>query len=948
MYLIIHTSIMSNTVNKNIILDNINNDTIVIKRNGTNQVFNCNKITRRLERLIDKEPRLLCNAMVIVTKTLSVINVDEISTSDIDGITAKISYDMVNYHPDYAVLSARIVVDNLHKNTDDSFTAFIDKASNNKNTTIINNPHAPLIDSKLYRFVKNNKLQLNKILNCAKDFQFDWFGIWTLIDRYLIKRSGNEDDKLARPQDFVIERPQYMFMRIACALSINQSYVDDNREVVFQLIEDIYNDLSDGRISLATPTMKNAGTTCGQLLSCFLLRMEDDSEKIMKGAMNIALISKGAGGVGWSKCWRPNKTEVKKTSGRSAGEGPFLKIYEKILEAFDQGGNRPGSGADYKRIWEYEFLTWIKYRRPRETEETSIRNLFYAIWKDDLFMDCVRNDLPWYFISKYDQPELVNLYGDAFEKKYFEIVANPLGTRITKMPARKVFNQILETMIESGMPYMASADRVNELSNQKNIGLIHNSNLCIEIMETCSEDRIACCCLATIPVNRFLVLKPEYKEDTDNNFNPDIAATFVSDISDLQSSSSSEDDFSSPKHHTSIGIKQSLEYLLIDKYTYDWEAFKKSVKLTVTILNNVIDVNEYPVEAAKLANMEQRPLGIGIQGMADWHAMTNTVWGSPKSRKFASQVAEVLHFASLEQSKDLAKKHKTFYPYFKANPKFPDIEPCPLAQGIFQWQQWHSVPSGVRRGLVEVVPDKDLAAAGITNWDNLRKEIQEHGIYNSLLNAYPPTASSSNIQGNVESFEPFKSCAYLRKTISGDFSVYNPWLIKLLYKLGLWTRDVSKQMIADDGSIQNINIIPQEVKDLYKTAWEISPYTLADMSACYAPWVDQSMSDNIFIKNASTGVELSNVLMYRDELGLKTVMYYLKQSATGGKRKFANESGNVRQDKAEDISASAISISSSSASDAIEEAVIEDTSSSSSSVAMSCSRDNKDCESCSA
>jgi ribonucleoside-diphosphate reductase alpha subunit len=941
MYLIIHTSIMSNTINKNMILDNINNATIVIKRNGNHQVFNCDKITSRLERLINKVPRLSCNAAVIVTKTLSIINIAKISTSDIDDITAKISYDMIGYHPDYAGLSARIVEDNLHKHTDDSFTAFIDKAANNKNITVVNHPNAPLISTKLYRFVKNNKVRLNKIVNCDKDFQFDWFGIWTLIDRYLIKRSGNEDDKLAKPQNFVIERPQYMFMRIACALSINQSWADDNREEVFQLIEAIYNDLSDGRISLATPTMKNAGTPCGQLLSCFLLRMEDDSEKIMKGAMNIALISKGAGGVGWSKCWRPNKTEVKKTSGRSAGEGPFLKIYEKILEAFDQGGNRPGSGADYKRIWEYEFLTWIKYRRPRETEETSIRSLFYAIWKDDLFMDCVRNDLPWYFISKYDQPELVDLYGDAFEKKYFEIVANPSGTRITTMPARKVFNQILETMIESGMPYMASADRVNELSNQKNIGLIHNSNLCIEIMEFCSEQRIACCCLATIPVNRFLVLKPEYVEDTNNDSNIDMDEIFVSGISENMSSSS-DDNYSPAKHQTTIPVKQLLEYHLIDKYTYDWEAFKQSVKLTVTILNNVIDVNEYPVEEAKLANMEQRPLGIGIQGMADWHAMTNTVWGSPKSRKFASQVAEVLHFASLEQSKDLAKKHKTFYPYFKPNPKFPNIDPSPLAQGIFQWQQWHSVPSGVRRGLSAVVPDKDLAAAGITNWDNLRNEIQEHGIYNSLLNAYPPTASSSNIQGNVESFEPFKSCAYLRKTISGDFSVYNPWLIKLLFKLGLWTRAVSKQMIADDGSIQNIDIIPQEVKDLYKTAWEISPYTLADMSACYAPWVDQSMSDNIFIKNASTGVELANVLMYRDELGLKTVMYYLKQSATDGKRKFANESGNVRQDKSEDI------VSSSSASDAIEEAVIEDTSASSGSMPMSCSKDNKDCEACSA
>lgn len=892
-------------------MDNLNiiNEITIIKRNGRKQEFNAVKITNRINRLIKMDPPLdfRVNSSAIVTKTKSKLNVSEITTSEIDEMTAKISYDLITIHPDYAKLAARIIVANLHKNTADCFSAYIDQAANNINTSKKGHPHTPLINNLLTKFVKNNKAILNRIVDCSRDFNFDWLGIWTLIDRYLIKKSGDELFKLARPQDFVIERPQYMFMRIACMLSLNHNYIDDNRKELFDRVESIYNHLSNGLISLATPTMKNAGTFNEQLLSCFLLRAEDNTDSIMKMASNLAKISKGAGGTGWSKNFRPLGSEVKKTNGRSAGEGPFLKIYEKVLKAFDQGGNRPGSGADYKRVWEAGFMNWIKYRRPREPDESSIRQLFYACWVDDYFMYCVIHDLEWFFVSQYEHPELVECYGEEWTNKYKSVVEwigeDPDGSRnkYGHMKARDVWNEIITTQIESGMPYILNADRVNELSNQKNIGLIHNSNLCAEVIETCSDNRIACCCLATLPVNKFLRIKAEYSNDNfvsnqwnNNDFDSSTgnSTTSGSGVSENESPKKKSRSSKSKNYFSYEPKSIDIEQIMINKYEIDWAKFKKAIKETVWILNKVIDINDYPIEDARLANMEQRPLGIGIQGMADCAAMMKLAWDSPEWYKFCSQVAEVLHFTSLEASCELSKSIRP-YPYFKPNHKLPNIEPSYLAQGIFQWEQWSSTPSGKLRALNSITPDINLMSEGITDWGGLRKNIQEHGVYNSLLNAYPPTASSSNIQGNIESFEPFKSNAYLRKTISGHFTIINKYLIQDLQKMGIWNTSICKKMIAANGSIQKITEIPEAIRNLYKTAWEIDPMVLAEISALYAPWVDQTMSDNIFIPDASDGKLITKVLLYRWQLGLKTGMYYLKQTVTKGKRKFANDSIKV-------------------------------------------------------
>lgn len=866
----------------------------IIKRNGKTQRFDEQKITDRLTRLIilPNLPILNCNAAIVVNKTKQKINKNNITTSEIDELAAKQAYDFITVHPDYGILAARIKVANLHKNTDDCFSSFIDKAVNNTNILKKDNPHTPLINSKLNKFVKNNKGRINSLIKEDRDFEFDWLGINTLIDRYLLKKSGNEDEKLIRPQDFIIERPQYLWMRIACTLSLNQNWIDDNKLEIFNRIESIYNLLSLGLISLATPTMKNAGTLNEQLLSCFLLRVDDNTESIMDVGRMLALISKGAGGTGWSMNVRPNGSEVKKTNGRSGGQKPFLKIYEKILEAFDQGGNRPGSGTDYKRIWEAEFPEWIRLRRPHEPTEFSIRKLFYACWVDDYFMECVEKDLDWYYISKYEHPELVELYGDEFTKQYISICQSikedPIKNKYGSTTARKVWESILTTIIETGMPYLLNADRVNELSNQKNIGLIHNSNLCAEICEVATPERVACCCLGTLAVNKFLKLLPQYI-----NTEPDISEQVSSSEESSSSSHDDDDDFETTNiNDMEFGVAiKTVNEIIVNKYSMDWNLFKSAAKELTWILNKVIDINEYPVEQAKLANMEQRPLGIGIQGMADAFAMMKIVWGSPESRKFCSQVAEVLHYSCIEASCEMAKKSKTPYPYFKANAKFPTIDNSLLANGIFQWQQWHSTPSGKKLELNPVIPDPNLNL----NWDQLRKNVVDHGVCNSLFNAYPPTATSSNIQGNIESFEPFKNNTYLRKTISGSFIIVNKYLIEDLMSLNLWNKKIYKQMIEDDGSIQKIKSIPSSIRELYKTAWEIDPIIMAELSACYAPWVDQTLSDNIFIPKASDGKLLTQTLLHRRRLGLKTMMYYLKQTNTTGRRKFANDSIKINE-----------------------------------------------------
>jgi ribonucleoside-diphosphate reductase alpha chain len=1231
-------------------------DITIIKRNGKTQRFDEQKITDRITRLIVYPGirTLDCNAAIIVSKTKHKITKSKITTSEIDELTAQQSYEFITVHPDYGILAARIKIANLHKHTDDCFSAFIDRAANNSNITKKNNPHTPLVNGKLVKFVKNNKGRINRLIEEERDFNFDWLGTITLIDRYLLKRSGDEHTKLQRPQDYVIERPQYLWMRISCMLALNPKWLDDSREEVFDRVKSIYTFLSMGYISLATPTMKNAGTLNEQLLSCFLLRAEDSTESIMKLGTMLAKISKGAGGTGWSTNFRPLGSEVKKTNGRSGGERPFLKIYESVLSAFDQGGNRPGSGTDYKRIWEAEFPQWIRLRRPHEPTEFSIRKLFYACWLDDYFMECVEKDLDWYYLSQYEHPQLVEMYGAEFKAEYISICdwiredpENRDKHGVTK--ARKVWDQIMTTIIETGMPYMLSADRVNELSNQKNIGNIHNSNLCVtgdttiltskgvinikdlqdqdvdvwngeewspttvrqtnesadimyvefedgsyiyctpyhkfytrkgiklqanelkigtqieklinlpviemkdtgkfkyaytegffsgdgsysngtgkranmeskcnfaslpgesycsrhleswknvehtdkiseftcnaishsrlpqialygvkkdlkdhletigneiiceksdkivvrlpidiapkfsvpfdesiqtklewlaglldadgtdvgkkgmtlssidkqflydiklmiqtlgintrivtvhkagkrtlpdgkggskeydckevflmyfgindiyelgqlgfntrrlankgrklnknikkypkvsymcdmddpeptycftelkrgrgvfngiltsqcaEIVEVSTENRVACCCLGTLPVNMFLKLKPEYEAEKNN-----LKSVVISDV-DSSSSASDTDGVSSSSSSVHI---ITVDDIVVNKYEMDWPLFTKVAHELVWILNKVIDINDYPIEEARLANMEQRPLGIGIQGVADAHAMMKMVWGSPESRKFASQIAEVLHFACLTASNNLAIKKKEFYPYFKSNAKFPTIDNSPLANGIFQWQQWHSTPSGKVLNLKPVVPDSELSL----DWTGLRKSIMKYGVINSLVNAYPPTASSSNIQGKIESFEPFKNNAYLRKTISGTFIIVNKYLIEDLQSLGLWNKRVYKQMINDDGSIQKIDVIPEPIKKLYRTAWEIDPLIMAEISACYAPWVDQTLSDNIFIPDASDGRLLTRTLLHRRNLGLKTLMYYCKQTNVKGKRKFANDSIKV-------------------------------------------------------
>ena len=719
---------------------------------------------------------------------------DGVTTRELDQLAAETAASLASHPPDYSKLAARICVDDLHRSTKASFSdvvtdlrEFIDPESGE---------HAPLISQEIYDIIIANKETLNDYIDYGRDFNYDYFGFKTLERSYLLKLNGE-----------VAERPQHMLMRVAVGI---------HHENIEKALE-TYDLMSQGYFTHATPTLFNSGTPKPQMSSCFLLTMQDDSlVGIYDTLKQCALISKSAGGIGLSiHHIRSKGSYIKGTNGESNGIVPMLRVFNDTARYVDQGGGkRKGSIAIYLEPWHPDIIQFLDLRKNHGKEELRARDLFYALWTPDLFMERVENNADWSFFCPNECPGLQDAYGEDFKKLYESYEAQGLARET--VPARTVWDKVVEAQIETGTPYMLYKDSANTKSNQKNLGTIRSSNLCTEILEYTAKDEVAVCNLASIALPRF-----------------------------------------------------------VDSDTKQFD-FQKLYDVTYHVtgnLNRVIDVNYYPVEEARNSNMRHRPIGLGVQGLADTFAMMDMYFESDEAKALNKEIFETIYFASCTASKDSAIAEGP-YSTFKGSP---------ASEGILQFDLW---------GMNE--------HSGRWDWDSLKSEIVEHGMRNSLLLAPMPTASTSQILGNNECFEAFTSNLYVRRTLSGEFVVTNKHLINDLIKLGLWSLEMKDEILRHKGSIQAITGIPDHIKQLYKTTWEIKQKNVIDMAADRGAYIDQSQSMNIHMIDANAA-KVTSMHFYGWKKGLKTGMYYLRTKAAADAIQFT-----VEQKKAQDQTVSGL------------------------------------------
>ena len=581
-----------------------------------------------------------------------------------------------------------------------------------------------------------------------------------------------------------------------------------------------YNLMSEGWFTHATPTLFNSGTPKPQMSSCFLLTMKSDSiSGIYDTLKSSAQISQSAGGIGLAiHDIRATGTYIKGTNGTSNGIVPMLRVFNDTARYVDQGGGkRKGSFAIYIEPWHADVFDFLDLKKNHGKEEQRARDLFYALWIPDLFMKRVKENGDWTLMCPHECPGLSDTHSQEFEALYTRYENEGKGRKTIK--AQDLWFKILESQIETGTPYMLYKDAANSKSNQQNLGTIKSSNLCTEIIEYTAPDEIAVCNLASLAL---------------------------------------------PKYITESG-------------TFDHDKlFEVTYQATVN-LNKIIDENFYPVEEAKKSNFRHRPIGLGVQGLADAFILLKYPFESDEARKLNAEIFETIYYASMTASKDLAK----------VSGAYETFEGSPVSKGIFQFDMWNVTPSSR------------------WEWDVLKVEVKTYGVRNSLLLAPMPTASTAQILGNNECFEPYTSNIYTRRVLSGEFIIVNKHLLKDLVKAGLWNKDMRQKIMASNGSIQNITEIPQNLKDLYKTAWEISQKAIIDLAADRGAYICQSQSLNIFMENANFG-KLTSMHFYGWEKGLKTGMYYLRTKAATDAIKFTVDKSVVEETAAQALSAKSI------------------------------------------
>ena len=756
----------------------------VLKRSGKKESVSFDKITARIKKLCYGLNSQYVDYIEISKKVIQGLY-DGVTTVELDNLAAETAATMAANHPDNAILAARIAISNLHKETDKSFSKTIKQLYNYVDPKT--QEKAGLISEETYKTVWENKDILDSAIIYDRDYNFDYFGFKTLERSYLLRMNKN-----------VVERPQHMLMR--AAVGIHGADIEAAVET--------YHLMSEKWFVHATPTLFNAGTPKPQLSSCFLLSMTDDSiSGIFETLTRCAKISQSAGGIGLSiHNIRAQGSYIKGTGGTSNGIVPMLKVFNDTARYVDQGGGkRKGAFAVYLEPWHADIENFLELKKNHGKEEMRARDLFYAMWIPDLFMQRVKDDGQWSLFDPNEAKGLFDCYGGEFDALYHQYEQEGKARKTIK--AQDLWFQILDSQIETGTPYILYKDAANKKSNQKNLGTIRSSNLCTEIMEYTSPDEVAVCNLASISLVKFV------KEDQ----------------------------------------------------TYDFEKLYDVARVVTRNLNKVIDVNYYPVIEAENSNMRHRPVGIGVQGLADAFIRMRMPFDSKEARKLNLEIFETIYFAAMTESNAIAERDGAYSSY----------EGSPVSQGILQYDMWGVTPT-----------DR-------WDWADLKKKIKKHGVRNSLLLAPMPTASTSQILGNNECFEPYTSNMYTRRTLSGEHIIVNKHLLKDLIRLNLWGDAMKQRLMAANGSVQEIQEIPQELKDLYKTSYEISQKVIIDMAADRGAFICQSQSMNLFVENPNFG-KLSSMHFYAWQKGLKTGMYYLRSKAAVDPIKFTLDQKHQR------------------------------------------------------
>ena len=737
----------------------------VVKRNGKKEPVMLDKILDRITQQTYGLDKLII-PFEVAQKVIEGIMPD-IKTQVLDQLAMETAASLATKHPDYSILAARLAITNLHKETKKSFSETVTDLY--KYIDPKTGKHSPIVSEDFHNIVKKHADEIDSAIVHSRDHNFDYFGFKTLEKSYLLKLDGK-----------VAERPQYMYMRTALQVW------GENLEKVIET----YNTLSEGYYTHATPTLFNSGTGRPQLSSCFLLDVENDSiEGIFNTLKESAQISKNAGGIGISFTKvRSKGTYIAGTNGTSNGIIPFLKIYNETARAVDQGGGkRKGSIAIYMEPWHSDIMEFLDLRKNQGKDEVRARDLFLAMWMNDLFMERVELDEDWTLMCPHECSGLTETYGQEFRDLYTKYESLGKGKKTLK--AREVWNKILESQIETGTPYILYKDSINEKSNQANIGVIRSSNLCAEIVEATGITKTQGEILQNKELLTKLGLSEFYGEEMVNE-------TAVCNLASI-----------------------ALPKFINKNKTYNFNKLYEVAYAATINLNNVIDVNFYPSPAAKFSNLLHRPIGLGVQGLADVFFILGLPYESEEAKSLNKEIFETIYFACIKASCDLAKTDGAYATY----------EGSPISQGKFQFDLWN------------VKPTKRW------DWDKLREDVKKHGVRNSLTTCIMPTASTASILGNEASCEAQTSNMYTRSVLSGTFILVNKYLVKELVKLNLWGDTLRKKIINENGSVQNIPEIPTNLKEVFKTVYEIKQKDVIDMAADRGAFIDQTQSMNIFM-----------------------------------------------------------------------------------------------------
>jgi ribonucleoside-diphosphate reductase alpha subunit len=792
------------------------NDMRVTKRDGELEDIAFDKILSRIKKL-GQEAGIQINYSSLVMKVIDQLY-DTIPTTKIDELTAEQCASMSTSNPDYGTLASRIVVSNHHKNTDPYYDMVINRLYNFKN---VHGKVKPLISKELFEYYANNQSEIEDMFDYNRDYLIDYFGFKTLERAYLFKVG-----------DKIIERPQHMWMRVA--IGIHGDLTNPNS---LRLVKETYDLMSLKYFTHATPTLFNAGTPRQQLSSCYLIAMEDDSlDGIYNTLKDCAQISKYAGGIGLHiHNIRAKGTHIQGTNGTSNGLVPMLRVFNNTARYIDQGGGkRNGSFAIYLETWHADISDFLELKKNHGDEELKARDLFYALWISDLFMERVKEKAgKWSLFCPHECPGLSDCYGEEFKTLYEKYEQE--GKARKTMLARDLWFQILDAQMETGTPYLLYKDAANLKSNQKNLGTIKSSNLCCEVVQYSDNNETAVCNLASIALPAFV----------------------------------------------NVTTKQ-----------FDYNKLIEVTKVVTNNLNRVIDINFYPTEKTRTSNLKHRPIGIGVQGLADAFFLMDIPFHSEEAKQINKDIFETIYYAALTKSNELAierKQNKFVVFTVDELTKLPEglrgsyssFVGSPASQGILQFDMWnnfagHSTTLGY-------------------DWATLKKSIVENGLRNSLLVAPMPTASTSQILGYNECFEPITSNIYSRRTLAGEFVLPNKYLMNDLIKLGLWNDQIKNNIIANKGSIQQLTNIPEHIRNKYKIVWEIPMKHIIDMSADRGTYICQSQSLNLWMEDPVYN-KLTSMHFYAWEKGLKTGIYYLRRKAKHQAQQFTIEPDAIKND----------------------------------------------------